>query len=370
MQKVFIFIAATLCAAGITFAQDNRERIYSCSLTGFDQTVFINGIPNPLYTAQSALVPEEGAVWMIDDLVLLRWDEEVESWWPPINNYEILFQGTYRAKIRLTIDDYYSTLYRFAEIDDEGGEVDVTVAVDNIDWEVDYIGNFSDHCELVALSPSFELTEPMAPIVEADGWVHYDNGACASSRSVGNEGEPFYWGIKIPEGTVTDTYLTKVSIYESNASQGDATLYIYQGGDLPYENNLVHTQQVSLEAGDAFKEINLFPSLQIDPSQEIWIIFGVTNKEFFSPATYCEIDNAYIAKWVGNIYDEELSWSVWGDNIAWMIRGLFSAEADTGIEEIITPSGSPSRGEKVLHNGELYILRNGHIFNAQGAKVR
>ena len=42
----------------------------------------------------------------------------------------------------------------------------------------------------------------------------------------------------------------------------------------------------------------------------------------------------------------------------------------TGIEAVITPSGSPSRGEKVLHNGELYILRNGHIFNAQGAKVR
>jgi len=41
-----------------------------------------------------------------------------------------------------------------------------------------------------------------------------------------------------------------------------------------------------------------------------------------------------------------------------------------GIEQIIAPSGSPSRGEKILLNGDLYILRDGKIFNAQGARVK
>ena len=368
MKKLFLFLAAVMCAASMTFAQDGRTIIYSCSLYGFDERVFINGIPNPLYTAQTALVPEEGAVWKIDDLELLRWDEEVD-FWTSIDNNEILFEGTYRAKIKLTIEDYDATSYRFAADDGEGGEADATIFVDNIEWEVESIWNYSQICELIALSPSFELTEPMAPIVEADGWVHYDNGSCAGSRSVGNEGEPFYWGIKIPAGTVTDTYLTKVSIYESNASQGDATLYIYQRGELPYEDYLLHTQQVALEAGEGYREIDLFPSLQIDPSQEIWIIFGVTNKEFFSPATYCEMDDAYIAKWVGYIFDEELSWSLWEDNIAWMIRGLFSAEADTGIEEILNQK-SNIKNQKLMIDSHLFILRNGHLFNAQGARVK
>ena len=35
-----------------------------------------------------------------------------------------------------------------------------------------------------------------------------------------------------------------------------------------------------------------------------------------------------------------------------------------------TPSGSPSRGEKVLRDGLLFIERNGKTYNAQGAEVR
>ena len=49
--------------------------------------------------------------------------------------------------------------------------------------------------------------------------------------------------------------------------------------------------------------------------------------------------------------------------------GYFTGE--TGAQEgIITPSGSPSRGEKVLRNGMLLINRNGKTYNAQGAEAK
>ena len=41
--------------------------------------------------------------------------------------------------------------------------------------------------------------------------------------------------------------------------------------------------------------------------------------------------------------------------------------AQEGVE---TPSGAPSRGEKVLRNGMLLIERNGKTYNAQGAELR
>jgi len=43
---------------------------------------------------------------------------------------------------------------------------------------------------------------------------------------------------------------------------------------------------------------------------------------------------------------------------------------ETGVEEVKTPSDSPSRGEKVLHDGQMYILRNNRLYNLQGQMVR
>jgi hypothetical protein len=39
----------------------------------------------------------------------------------------------------------------------------------------------------------------------------------------------------------------------------------------------------------------------------------------------------------------------------------------TAIDQVATPSNG---SEKILRNGQLLILRDGKIFNAQGAQVR
>ena len=42
-------------------------------------------------------------------------------------------------------------------------------------------------------------------------------------------------------------------------------------------------------------------------------------------------------------------------------------QTPTGVEEV---SGQKSEVRKLLRNGQLFILRNGEIFNAQGARVK
>ena len=42
----------------------------------------------------------------------------------------------------------------------------------------------------------------------------------------------------------------------------------------------------------------------------------------------------------------------------------------TGIEEIVVGRSSLVEGQKILHEGHLYLLRDGKLFNAQGARVK
>jgi hypothetical protein len=50
-------------------------------------------------------------------------------------------------------------------------------------------------------------------------------------------------------------------------------------------------------------------------------------------------------------------------------NATFTTES-TAIEEIVVGRSSLVDGQKILHDGHLYFLRDGKIFNAQGAQVR
>ena len=54
----------------------------------------------------------------------------------------------------------------------------------------------------------------------------------------------------------------------------------------------------------------------------------------------------------------------------WSESVTFFIEASTGIEEIVDGRSSLVDGQKILHEGHLYLLRDGKIFNAQGARVK
>jgi len=48
--------------------------------------------------------------------------------------------------------------------------------------------------------------------------------------------------------------------------------------------------------------------------------------------------------------------------------GYFTRKSIQGIEEI--PSNSPSRGEKILRDGQLFILRDGKTYDARGVEIK
>ena len=47
-----------------------------------------------------------------------------------------------------------------------------------------------------------------------------------------------------------------------------------------------------------------------------------------------------------------------------------NVNAPSAVEEVETSSDSPSRGEKFLYNGQLFIRRDGHMYNVMGARVK
>ena len=165
-------------------------------------------------------------------------------------------------------------------------------------------------------------TDPI--IIEEDGWAHYDNGEYYSAIGLRSDAA-FSWGIKIPAGTVTDTYLTKVSLYINVTA--NATVSIYQGGPTPYEATLLHTQDVTFTQTGVIEVINLMPSVQIDPTQDTWIVFNSPGHA----ASYSEIENAVNGRWI----EYEGEWKDIADvsdgsyvNLAWMIRGHFASEPE------------------------------------------
>ena len=333
MRKMFLFIAAVMCAASLTL------NVQAKVLT-FD------------FEGENSTIPAE-------------WDNDETYPWTVVNNAPEGFGGTYCIKCgNHNVHSSSSTLEAtFTFIDDGSisfdagcwGESGETSIWDSCCFYKDDVLLF--HLGAVQFWKHWSFTIPagthtfrweytkddsvnptedafyvdnivvdlgvLPPTVEEDGWVHYDTGEFKSALGLVS-GAAFSWGIKIPAGTVTDEYLTKVSHYI--AVEANATVSIYQGGPTPNEANLLHTQDVTFTQTGVIEIINLNPSVEIDPTQDTWIVF---NSPGFV-ASYSVLANAVNGRWVE--FDGE--WKDIADvsdsytNLAWMIRGLFASEPE------------------------------------------
>lgn len=357
MKKIFSFLAAVLCAAGMAFAQDTRE------LTVYDGTMINSAVPFSggyvdLYTRSQYIIPASDISALKDNVILqLRYSLKT-----PVDAY------TWEGKVKVYLKEVsYATISSFdnlsgAKMVYEGSlscdnkEMTITltdpytyqgqnllVAFDNVEKGANTCNCFfhgqtvegasvygSSGSSLDNATPAqknfipkttFVHVPPMEPIVE-NGWVHYDNGMCKNALGL-TSGNQFYWGIMIPAGTISEPYLTKVSTYVYN--HFDATVYIYQGGNTPAEGTLMHTQKASMTANKEFQEITLLPSIHINPAQNIWIVFSGSG----NVASYCTMYNAANARWIAtnNNTWQEIKASDY-KNIAWMIRGHFTSSPE------------------------------------------
>ena len=153
-------------------------------------------------------------------------------------------------------------------------------------------------------------------------WAYYHNNTYEDNDVWDIDG--LQWGIMIPGGTMEERFLTKVDIYVNSEHHEDVTVSIYQGGTTPADATLLHTQEASLTANDRVQEIILAPSVEIDPSQDLWIVYSCN----WQVATYSLLENGSSpnARWFSS---SDHTWSdlaIFGDyyeKVAWMISGLF-----------------------------------------------
>ena len=105
--------------------------------------------------------------------------------------------------------------------------------------------------------------------------------------------------------------------------------------------------------------MTFYPNHDPEPDPE-WTVVRNLNEAAYA-LSQLEPDTEYWVE-VKAFYGEEISdWSK-----TCKFRTL---EEGTGIEEV-NAAANLGGSSKLLHDGHLYILRDGHIFNAQGARVK
>ena len=162
-----------------------------------------------------------------------------------------------------------------------------------------------------------------------NGWAYYDNGEYYDQAGYGIT-KNFYWGIRIPAGSVSGAYLTKVALFI--AESGELTLHIYEGGETPANATHRYSQKIQLkdEYIDKYQEFVLYSSLAVDPAKDLWIV--CENSGLLSdPASYSFINYKPDACWLDALNGD--GWYTGHYEFAWMIRGYFS-DTETPADEI------------------------------------
>ena len=159
-----------------------------------------------------------------------------------------------------------------------------------------------------------------------NGWYYYDNGEIYTGVGMGTGNEmDIYWGIMLPAGMTSETTLTKVALYESSTNTADTTitLYVYAGGtDAP--GTLLYTEEIEPEAADDFHEIALATPVEVDPLQNLWIVF----KQYGAyPAQASSDTGDANGRWISLDGEEWVDVATAGVECTWMIRAYLEGEA-------------------------------------------
>ncbi|MBQ8222001.1 MAG: choice-of-anchor J domain-containing protein [Bacteroidales bacterium] len=161
-------------------------------------------------------------------------------------------------------------------------------------------------------------------------WLYYDDGVNVTGIGMGTP-SPIYFGIMFPGASLENylgTYMTKVSIYDYEAHEGN--LMIYYGGDNA-PDMLIHSQPYATSASLSFVELDLTAPLPIDPSMNLWIVFNSLNGSY--PAPGCATTGDPNGRWIS------MDGTTWQDvatagtdlNYTWMIRAYVTGESKDAV---------------------------------------
>lgn len=184
-------------------------------------------------------------------------------------------------------------------------------------------------------------TPPTPPTPGEGQWYYYDNGS--NDNNIG-AGGPFYWAIMFPAGSYTGDYVTKVATYDSGnagyAFTGTAT--IYQGGTTAPGTAVGTVNVATTGATPGFVEYEFAEPVNIDDSQNLWVVFYNATCTSYCAAAYMESGAGDVnARWVS------LDGSSWMDlatagvpGYGWMLRVYVAEGAKGEVHEISVPTQS------------------------------
>ncbi len=127
-----------------------------------------------------------------------------------------------------------------------------------------------------------------------ENWLYYDRNYFTDN--VGVEGS-MGWSIMFPPSKLQEYEgyeLTKISTFDSDYYNG--YIHIYQGGSLPGNGSLIHSQSYVCYGTNSFTEIELDERLPIDHTQNLWIVLE-TDEGFVYPATVCPMTSDANGRW-------------------------------------------------------------------------
>lgn len=182
---------------------------------------------------------------------------------------------------------------------------------------------------------------PTPPTPGEGQWYYYDNGS--NDNNIG-AGGPFYWAIMFPAGSYTGDHVTKVATYDSGnagyAFTGTAT--IYQGGTTAPGTAVGTVNVATTGATPGFVEYEFAEPVNIDDSQNLWVVFYNATCTSYCAAAYMESGAGDVnARWVS------LDGSSWMDlanagvsGYGWMLRVYVAEGAKGEVHEISVPTQS------------------------------
>ena len=233
-----------------------------------------------------------------------------------------------------------------------------------------------DEWEGVSGKPVTEITETDSVITfkykggaqEGDeNWYYYDDGD--NQTTIGTNGGTFWWGIMIPAGSVqkSNPYLTHVAVAElSEHNTQPITIDIYSGGAIPQETNKIYTQTVQPEAANAWHVIALNEPVAVDKQKNLWIILNEDTDAY--PAVVSNDTGDPNGRWISTNGTEWVDLANYNLNYTFMLRAYIIDQTNEDVE--IVESGEwKEKSQKILQNGQIFILRDGKIYNILGTKV-
>lgn len=203
-----------------------------------------------------------------------------------------------------------------------------------------------------------------------ENWYYYDDGTY--STSIGNGNNPFWWGIMLPAGTIqsVDPKLTHIAIAEmEDYNTQPIDIAIYSGGAIPQESNKIYTQTVEPEAANTWHVVALDHPVSIDKNKNLWITLSEGTDSY--PALVSEDTGDPNGRWVSVDGIEWFDLADAGDNLnyTFMVRAYIEGLTNEDIETVESDKSAVG-GHKILQNGQLFILRDGKIYNILGTIIK